>query len=111
MESSVGDPNVEVTGVASLSEAVAGEVTFYADPRYLERLRKTRASAIFVPLTFSEQTAAAQIRVANPSKAFEQVVLKLAPKPIEYSHLESIQRQLSIRVRNLEMEFRSKRTP
>jgi len=81
----VGDPNVEVTGVASLSEAVAGEVTFYADPRYLERLRKTRASAIFVPLTFSEQTAAAQIRVANPSKAFEQVVLKLAPKPLVFA--------------------------
>jgi UDP-3-O-[3-hydroxymyristoyl] glucosamine N-acyltransferase len=81
----VGDPNVEVTGVASLSEAVAGEVTFYADPRYLERLRKTRASAIFVPLTFSEQTAAAQIRVANPSKAFEQVVLKLAPKPVVFA--------------------------
>jgi UDP-3-O-[3-hydroxymyristoyl] glucosamine N-acyltransferase len=81
----VGDPNVEVTGVASLSEAVAGEVTFYADPRYLARLRQTHASAIFVPLTFSEQTAAAQIRVANPSKAFEQVVLKLAPKPLVFA--------------------------
>jgi len=78
-----GDPAVKITGAASLSEAVPGEVTFYADPRYLERLRKTRASAIFVPSGFSEQTAAAQIHVANPSKAFEKVVLKLAPKPIE----------------------------
>ncbi len=81
----VGDPTRRITGAASLSEAVPGEVTFYADPRYLARLRKTRASAIFVPLDFSEQTAAAQIRVANPSKAFEQVVLKLAPKPIEFA--------------------------
>jgi UDP-3-O-[3-hydroxymyristoyl] glucosamine N-acyltransferase len=51
----------------------------------MARLRKTRASAVFVPLDFAEQTAAAQIRVANPSKAFEQVVLKLAPKPIAFA--------------------------
>ena len=80
-----GDPSQKINGAASLSEAVPGEVTFYGDPRYLELLRKTRASAIFVPLDFSEQTAAAQIRVANPSKAFEQVVLKLAPKPVQFA--------------------------
>jgi UDP-3-O-[3-hydroxymyristoyl] glucosamine N-acyltransferase len=80
-----GDPSQKINGAASLSEAVPGEVTFYGDPRYLARLRKTRASAIFVPLDFSEQTAATQIRVANPSKAFEQVVLKLAPKPVQFA--------------------------
>jgi UDP-3-O-[3-hydroxymyristoyl] glucosamine N-acyltransferase len=81
----IGDPNAEVTGVASLSEAGPNDITFFADPRYLARLQKTRASAVFVPLTFSEQTAAAQIRVANPSKAFEQEVLKLAPKPVVFA--------------------------
>lgn len=80
-----GDPTERITGAASLSEAVPGEVTFYADPRYLERLRKTRASAIFVTSDFSEQTAAAQIRVASPSKAFEKVVIKLAPTPVEFA--------------------------
>jgi len=48
-----GNPDVKITGAASLSEAVAGEVTFYADPRYLARLRHTQASAIFVPVNFS----------------------------------------------------------
>lgn len=80
-----GGPDVKITGAASLSEAVPGEVTFYADPRYLARLRTTRASAIFVPTSFTEQTAAAQIRVSSPSKAFEQVVMKLAPKPIVFA--------------------------
>src|SRR5262249_40460144 len=80
-----GDPAQKIIGAASLSEAVSGEITFYADPRYLARLRKTRASAVFVPLDFSEKTAAAQVRVANPSKAFEQVVLKFAPKPIAFA--------------------------
>jgi UDP-3-O-[3-hydroxymyristoyl] glucosamine N-acyltransferase len=79
-----GDPAQNISGAASLSEAVPGEVTFYGDPRYLARLHKTRASAIFVPLNFSEQTTAAQIRVVNPSKSFEQVVLKLAPEPVQF---------------------------
>jgi UDP-3-O-[3-hydroxymyristoyl] glucosamine N-acyltransferase len=81
----IGDPNQEIAGAASLSEAGPGEITFYGDPRYMARLRKTGASAVFVPDDFSEQTAAAQIRVAKPSKAFEQVVLKLAPKPIAFA--------------------------
>jgi UDP-3-O-[3-hydroxymyristoyl] glucosamine N-acyltransferase len=79
-----GDPEREITGAASLDEAVEGEIAFYNNPKYMPRLRKTRASAVFVPKDFSEQTSAAQIRIADPSKAFEQVVLKLAPKPITF---------------------------
>src|SRR5713226_5210120 len=81
----LGDPAQKITGAASLMEAVPGEISFFADPKYFSRLRKTRASAVFVPLDFSETIPAAQIRVANPSKAFEQVVLKLAPKPIVFT--------------------------
>lgn len=79
-----GDPAGEITGVASLDEAVEGEIAFYNNPKYMPRLRSTRASAVFVPTDFSEKTSAAQIRVGDPSKAFEQVVLKLAPKPVTF---------------------------
>jgi len=81
----LGNPEQKITGAASLSEAVPGEISFFADPRYFSRLRKTRASAVFVPLDFSETIPAGQIRVANPSKAFEQIVLKLAPKPVTFA--------------------------
>jgi UDP-3-O-[3-hydroxymyristoyl] glucosamine N-acyltransferase len=80
-----GDPALNISGAASLSEAVPGEISFYADPRYMARLKKTRASAIFVSSDFSEKTDAAQIRVPNPSKAFEQLVLKIAPKSIAFA--------------------------
>ena len=80
-----GDPARVITGAASLDEAVEGEIAFFNNPRYVPRLRKTRASAVFVPLDFSENIPAAQIRVSDPSKAFEQVVLKLAPKPIAFA--------------------------
>ena len=81
----LGDPAQQITGAASLVEATDGEVSFFNNPKYVAQLRKTRASAVFVPSDFSEQIAAAQIRVSNPAKAFEQVVLKLAPKPIEFA--------------------------
>jgi UDP-3-O-[3-hydroxymyristoyl] glucosamine N-acyltransferase len=81
----VGDPSLQITGAASLAEATPGEVSFFANPKYIGLLRKTRASAVFVPPHFADTLDAAQIRVSNPTKAFEQVVLKFAPKPIQFA--------------------------
>jgi UDP-3-O-[3-hydroxymyristoyl] glucosamine N-acyltransferase len=81
----VGDPSLQITGAASLAEATSGEVSFFANRKYIGLLRKTRASAVFVPADFAEPIPAAQIRVSNPTKAFEQVVLKFAPMPITFA--------------------------
>jgi UDP-3-O-[3-hydroxymyristoyl] glucosamine N-acyltransferase len=78
----VGNAETTITGAASVAEAMPGEITFYGDSKYLAAFRKTRASAAFVPADFEETVVAAQIRVSNPAKAFEQIVLKLAPLPI-----------------------------
>ena len=81
----VGDPSLQITGAASLAEATPGEISFFGNRKYIGLLRKTRASAVFVPPDFAEPINAAQIRVSNPTKAFEQVVLKFAPKPIAFT--------------------------
>ena len=81
----IGDPMLKVTGATSLGEATQGEISFFANPKYVGLLRMTRASALFVPPDFAEPIPAAQIRVSNPTKAFEQVVLKFAPKPIAFA--------------------------
>ena len=80
----VGDPKLKITGAASLAEATSGEISFFANRKYIGLLRKTRASAVFVPPDFTESLAAAQVRVSNPTKAFEQVILKFAPKSITF---------------------------
>jgi len=80
-----GDPDTKITGAASLAEATVHEISFFNNPRYLPQLRKTRAAAIIVPLDFSEQIGAAVIRVQNPAKAFEQIVIKFAPAPIKFA--------------------------
>ena len=81
----VGDSTLKITGAASLGEATQEEVSFFANRKYVGLLRKTRASAVFVPPDFAEPINAAQIHVSNPTKAFEQVVLKFAPKPITFA--------------------------
>ncbi len=81
----VGDPALKITGAASLIEAAQGEISFFTDRKYIGLLRKTCASAIFVPPDFAESINAAQIRVSDPSKAFEQVLLKFAPKRISFA--------------------------
>ena len=81
----IGDSTLKIIGAASLGEATPGEISFFTDRKYIGLLRKPRASAIFVPQDFAEPINAAQIRVSNPTKAFEQVVLKLAPKPIAFA--------------------------
>jgi UDP-3-O-[3-hydroxymyristoyl] glucosamine N-acyltransferase len=81
----VGDPSLQITGAASLGEATPGEVSFFANRKYIALLRKTRASAVFVPADFAESITPAQIRVSNPTKAFEQVILQFAPKPITFA--------------------------
>src|SRR6266516_2264172 len=81
----VGDPSLQIMGAASLGDATPGEISFFANRKYVALLRKTRASAVFVPPDFTEPITLAQIRVANPAKAFEQVVVKFAPKPITFA--------------------------
>ena len=67
----VGDPTLKITGAASLGEAAPGEISFFANRKYVGLLRKTRASAVFVSPDFAEPINAAQVRVSNPTKAFE----------------------------------------
>src|SRR5262245_12327240 len=81
----MGDATLKITGAASLSEAAQGDISFFAHRKFIGLLRKTLASAIFVPPDFSESIAAAQIRVSNPTKAFEEVVLKFAPQKITFA--------------------------
>jgi len=81
----VGDPSLQIKGAASLGEATPGEISFFANRKYIGLLRRTHASAVFVPADFAEAITPAQIRVPNPTKAFEQVVLKFAPKAIAFT--------------------------
>ena len=55
----VGDPKIEISGLAGMEQAVAGQLTFLANPKYASKVQATKASAILVaepiqdlPITF-----------------------------------------------------------
>lgn len=81
-----GTPSQTITGFASLKDAVPGDLSFFHDNRYLDRLSKTRASAVLVPATGIEcPSEAACIAVADPSRSFELVVETYGFQPAPFS--------------------------
>ena len=79
-----GSPETPVSGVASLAEAAEGDVAFFANPKYLAALRRSRASVVLVPREFpvaAVPLTCALVAVENPSAAFAQLVERFAPPP------------------------------
>ncbi|MEI6535628.1 MAG: UDP-3-O-(3-hydroxymyristoyl)glucosamine N-acyltransferase [Verrucomicrobiaceae bacterium] len=70
-----GGPDTMITGFASLKEAQSGDLSFFSDSRYQQRLQDTRAAAVLVPADWSAiPVNVACLAVADPSAAFEKVV-------------------------------------
>ncbi len=55
----IGDGTVLLRGVASLTEAGPGDLSFLANPRYERHLSSTRASAVIVPSQYESSPLAA----------------------------------------------------
>ena len=75
-----------IPGFASLKEAIPGDLSFFHDPRYNERLVNTKASAVLVPVGWTEfPPDASCIAVSDPSRSFEQIVetYGFQPAPFE----------------------------
>ena len=76
-----GDGDAEITGVAGIDEAAAGQLTFVANPRYAGAARSTAASAVLVTPDFPK-ISAATLRVANPYLAFAQAIALFHPSVV-----------------------------
>jgi UDP-3-O-[3-hydroxymyristoyl] glucosamine N-acyltransferase len=68
-----GSPDMEISGVAGIEEAGAGQVTFVANPRYAAAARTTRASAVIVAEDFPSG-ARTMLRSKNPYLAFARAI-------------------------------------
>jgi UDP-3-O-[3-hydroxymyristoyl] glucosamine N-acyltransferase len=74
-----GDGQMHITGIAAISEAMPGQLTFFGNTKYLPALKQSRASAALVPLDFNEEIAPIKIKVASPSLAFARILDSFAP--------------------------------
>ena len=68
-----GSPDTEITGVAGIEEAQAGQVTFIANPKYASAARTTRASAVIVAADFPSGNRTV-LRSSNPYLAFARAI-------------------------------------
>ena len=72
-----GDGEVEICRVAGIDTAQAGDLTFYANPRYATALRSTRAAAVILA-DGAEPAPCAMLRTETPYLAFAHAVALFA---------------------------------
>ena len=74
--------DVEIIAAAGLDEAVAGHVTFLANPRYTPRVQTTRASAVFVGENVElSRGDIAVLRARDPYLAYTRALRLFHPEP------------------------------
>jgi UDP-3-O-[3-hydroxymyristoyl] glucosamine N-acyltransferase len=78
-----GDAELEITGVAGIDAAQAGQLTFLANPRYRAAVKTTRASAIVVAHDAGPMPVAA-LRSDNPYFDFARAI-ELFYQPPRYA--------------------------
>ena len=77
-----GDGGVDIRGVAGISEAGEGEISFIANPRYATEAAVTKASAVIVSEDWNSACSVALIRTKNPDEAFAKAAaLFYTPPP------------------------------
>ena len=84
----IGDGEIEISGVAAVEEARAGEITFIANPKYLPKLSQTNASAIIVSKEVT-QADKPLLCVTNPYLAFGKILTLFSQKPYQPKGIDS----------------------
>ncbi len=74
-----GDGELEILGVAGLDEAGSGDLSFLANPRYAEKLKLTRASAVVVAP--GQEAGVPALVSDNPYLVFARAVALVRPLP------------------------------
>jgi UDP-3-O-[3-hydroxymyristoyl] glucosamine N-acyltransferase len=85
-----GDGKIIIQGVAGLREAQEGDLSFLANPKYLQELKNTHASAVLVPHEIeSPSPSLSCIQVENPYYAFSLALRLFYGKPYQPTGVSS----------------------
>jgi UDP-3-O-[3-hydroxymyristoyl] glucosamine N-acyltransferase len=84
-----GDGELEITAVAGLKEAMPGDISFLANPKYAAQVAETAAAAVIVPGDWDRPVSCALLRVDNSDQAFAEVAelfYEPVPPPVSGVH-------------------------
>ncbi|MCM8800931.1 MAG: UDP-3-O-(3-hydroxymyristoyl)glucosamine N-acyltransferase [Candidatus Omnitrophica bacterium] len=79
-----GEEELVITGISGIKEALEGDITFVANPKYLPLVGKTRASAIITSFDLARTVPKTFIRTHNPSLAFAKLISLLRPQELTH---------------------------
>lgn len=79
----IGNGEVRIAGINSLTEASDGEISFFTDSRYKDQVARTKASALLVPRQI-DLFPGPQVVVSNPVLAHARVAQLFASPPARY---------------------------
>ncbi len=76
-----GEPDQEVSGVASLTSATVGDLCFIQQQKYVRELSASKCSVLLVPLDFNQASnGKSLIYSENPHFSFVQAIAIIAPE-------------------------------
>jgi UDP-3-O-[3-hydroxymyristoyl] glucosamine N-acyltransferase len=76
-----GDGSVDIRRVTTLEDAGPGDLTFFANPKYIAEMRATRAAAVILGER-DEAAPCAMLRARNPYLAFARAVALFGPRDV-----------------------------
>jgi len=77
----IGDPSVSVSGVATLSNAGAGHLSFFANKAYRDELRRTQAAAVLLRSADADDCPVAALIIDDPYLTYARIAAILHPEP------------------------------
>ena len=76
-----GDPDCEITNVASLPDAGPGDLSFYINKHYYSSLKSTRAAAVILAAADAPACSTARLIAGDPYLAYAKAAGFLNPPP------------------------------
>ena len=77
-----GDPDIRVSGLATLQAAVPGQISFLANPSYGKYLADTRASAVIASPASAKDAPTNVLLLDNPYLGYAQLSHWFDPAPV-----------------------------
>ncbi len=83
----LGDETIEITGVSSLKEATAGQVSFLGNKKYQHQLPESKAGVVLVNKDLANEDRGGKTFIVceNVDYAFSQAIMVFAPPAIRYA--------------------------
>lgn len=84
----IGEPQCEITAVSPLNKAQKGAVSFISDPKYLEHLEDSHASALIVSPKVADSISGNLLVMDDPYLGYAKIsqIFDSSPKPIVGIH-------------------------